>query len=137
MRAERLHLEFTESAFIEASDELAKNLDSLRGLGISFALDDFGTGFSSLGYLSKFPLDIVKLDQMFVRNLTSDSASQAIVQSVKTLADGLGLTVHLRRRRDGGTTVVCPVDWLPPGTGLPVRTPAIGCRYRASFRMSA
>ncbi len=93
LKAERLHLEFTESAFIEASDELAKNLDSLRGLGISFALDDFGTGFSSLGYLSTFPLDIVKLDQMFVRNLTSDSASQAIVQSVKTLADGLGLTV--------------------------------------------
>ena len=90
---ERLHLEFTESAFIEASDDLMKNLRSLHALGISFALDDFGTGFSSFGYLSRFPLDAVKMDQMFVRNLTTDTASQAIVQSIKTLADGLGLTV--------------------------------------------
>jgi diguanylate cyclase (GGDEF)-like protein/PAS domain S-box-containing protein len=89
----RLHLEITESAFIESSDELMKTLHELRALGISFALDDFGTGFSSFGYLSKFPLDAIKLDQMFVRNLTSENASQAIVQSIKTLADGMGLTL--------------------------------------------
>ena len=88
LEPERLHLEFTESAFIEASEELMKNLEELSAIGISFALDDFGTGFSSFGHLSRFPLDAVRLDQMFVRNLTTDRASQAIVQSIKTLADG-------------------------------------------------
>lgn len=93
LKPQRLHLEITESAFINSPDDLLDTLHELRELGVSFALDDFGTGFSSFGYLSKFPLDAIKLDQMFVRNITSDRVSQAIVQSIKALADGLDLTL--------------------------------------------
>ena len=122
---ERLHLEFTESAFIEASDALMENLAALRALGISFALDDFGTGFSSFGYLSKFPLDAVKLDQMFFRNLTTDSASQAIVQSVKTLADSFGLTVICEGVETEDQRPLPKAHRLPSGSGFPVRATPI------------
>ena len=90
---ERLHLEITESAFVNSSNELLEALQELQKLGISFALDDFGTGFSSFGYLSHLPLDAIKLDQMFIRDLVSDKVSQAIVQSIKALTDGLDLVL--------------------------------------------
>jgi diguanylate cyclase (GGDEF)-like protein len=89
----RLHVEITESIFIERSDELFKTLDALRELGVTIALDDFGTGYSSLSYISSLPLDKLKIDQSFVRDMVSDPAAQTIVQAVTTLAHGLGLKV--------------------------------------------
>ena len=88
--ARRLHLEITESAFLHPSDELIAKLKALKALGVSLALDDFGTGYSSLGYLSRFPLDKIKVDQMFIRTLSTDPASRAIVRSVRSLCEGLG-----------------------------------------------
>ncbi len=89
----RLHVEITESIFIERSEELFSTLDALRKLGVTIALDDFGTGYSSLSYISNLPLDKLKVDQSFVRDLVSDPAAQTIVQAVTTMAHGLGLTV--------------------------------------------
>ncbi|MFC3163729.1 EAL domain-containing protein [Ciceribacter thiooxidans] len=90
---ERLHLEITESAFLDVSDEILAQLAALRALGVKIALDDFGTGYSSLGYLARFPLDFIKIDQSFVRRLATDPASLTIVGAVKSLAAGFGARV--------------------------------------------
>ncbi|TWF47537.1 EAL domain-containing protein [Neorhizobium alkalisoli] len=89
----RLHLEITESAFVELSGPVCKALEQLREMGIAIALDDFGTGYSSLSYLAGFPLDKLKIDQSFVRKMSSDPQSLAIVQTVNALAESLQLDV--------------------------------------------
>jgi len=90
---ERLLLEITESSFISDTDSLMFMLDGLKQLGVSVVLDDFGTGYSSLGYLSRFPVDKIKVDQSFIRNIANNSANQAIVRSIKVLADGFTINV--------------------------------------------
>lgn len=89
----RLHVEITESTFLNPSPELFQRLADLKALDVSVALDDFGTGYSSFGYLARFPLDKIKVDQMFVRTLIESTASQAIVNSVRALCQGLGITM--------------------------------------------
>ena len=79
--------------FLEKSEELFEKLNALRDLGVTIALDDFGTGYSSLSYISSLPLDKLKIDQSFIRDMVSDPAAQTIVQSITTLAHGLGLTL--------------------------------------------
>lgn len=87
----RLQLEITESSFLEGDEELLNTLHGLKSLGVSLALDDFGTGYASFGYISRFPIDMIKVDQSFVRSLATDLASQSIVQFTKTLSDVLKL----------------------------------------------
>lgn len=89
--AYRLHIEITEAGFLEASDDIVATLKELRNMGICLALDDFGTGFSSLGYFANFPINKIKVDQMFIRTLERGSQNEAIVKSVKELANGLNL----------------------------------------------
>lgn len=93
LRPDRLQIEITESTFLNPSDEMLEKLSALKALGVSIALDDFGTGYSSFGYLARFPLDKIKVDQMFVRTLIDNTASQAIVHSVKALCRGLGIAM--------------------------------------------
>ena len=88
-----LHVEVTESAVMKNVDEAAATLHSLRELGVKVALDDFGTGYSSLSYLRWLPIDILKVDQSFVRNLTLDPASLAIAEAIIGLGDTLGLEI--------------------------------------------
>ena len=89
--AKRLHLEITESLFVEGSAEIRETLHDLRAMGVSLALDDFGSGFSSFGYLANFPLDKIKADQMFVRGLQPGDKNQAILKSIMMLARELDL----------------------------------------------
>lgn len=89
----RLQLEITESTFLDQSGDLVEKLHALKALGVTLALDDFGTGYSSFGYLSKFPLDKLKLDQLFVRTLTDSASSKAIIRSVRSLCEGLKITM--------------------------------------------
>lgn len=91
LAAHRLHLEITESAFLDGTERLLGVISQLRSLGVCIALDDFGTGYSSLSYMSGFPLDKLKIDQSFVRKLTTDHQSLLIVKAVISLAQGLGL----------------------------------------------
>lgn len=86
----RLHLEVTESIFVESSSQLREMLLDIRFLGISLALDDFGSGFSSFGYLSKFRFDKIKADQMFVRALSDNRANEGILRSIRLLSQELG-----------------------------------------------
>jgi len=89
----RLKLELTESVFIEDIEEVIAKMLVLKARGISFALDDFGTGYSSLMYLKRLPLDKLKIDQSFVRDLLIDSNDAAIAQMVVALGNTLGLKV--------------------------------------------
>jgi diguanylate cyclase (GGDEF)-like protein/PAS domain S-box-containing protein len=89
----RLKLELTESMFLHDADEIADKMNRLKACGLSFSLDDFGTGYSSLSYLKRLPLDQLKIDQSFVRDVLDDPDDAAIVRTILTLAQSLDLTV--------------------------------------------
>jgi len=91
--ADRLTLEITESALLADPDRAVDVLAQIRRLGVRVALDDFGTGYSSLSYLKEWPVDEVKVDRSFVRNLVADKRDRAIVRATVDLAHSLGLEV--------------------------------------------
>lgn len=88
-----LTLEITESVFVQDSDRAHLVLGDLKDLGVMLALDDFGTGYSSLNCLQRFPVDIIKIDKVFVAHLERNRANHAIVEAVVNLAHNLGMTV--------------------------------------------
>jgi diguanylate cyclase (GGDEF)-like protein len=90
--AGRLELEITETVLMDESDTVLRTLTQLRGLGVRIALDDFGTGYSSLGYLRRFPVDKIKIDRSFIRDLDKRDTA-AIVRTVIGLGAELGITV--------------------------------------------
>jgi diguanylate cyclase (GGDEF)-like protein len=88
-----LELEITESLIMENVQHSIASLRALRGMGISIAIDDFGTGFSSLSYLSKFPVDTLKIDRAFVIEMTESAQGLALVSTIINLAHALKLKV--------------------------------------------
>lgn len=93
LQAGNLIIELTESLLMENAKANIDMLRAIKLLGVRLSMDDFGTGYSSLSYLKRFPLDELKIDQIFVRDLPDDSGNAAIVGSVISMARGLGLTV--------------------------------------------
>lgn len=91
LHVKQLDLEITESLFIEDQIRVLNVMGELRAMGLRFALDDFGTGYSSLGYIQRFPLDKIKIDQSFVRDMGFSPQSVAIIRSVVNLARDLGI----------------------------------------------
>ncbi len=89
----RLKLELTESVLASDAKEIAEKMNALKKVGVCFSLDDFGTGYSSLAYLKRLPLDQLKIDQSFVREVLSDPNDAAIAKTVVALAHSLGLDV--------------------------------------------
>ncbi len=89
----RLKLELTESLLLSDLDDAIVKMTELRSIGVSFALDDFGTGYSSLSYLKLLPLDQLKIDQSFVRDVLTDPNDAAIARTILTLAHSLDLAV--------------------------------------------
>ena len=88
-----LKLELTESLLLNNVDEIIAKMKDLKKLGIQFSLDDFGTGYSSLQYLKLLPLDQLKIDQSFVRDILIDSSDQAIVRTIIAMAQTLNLAI--------------------------------------------
>jgi EAL domain-containing protein (putative c-di-GMP-specific phosphodiesterase class I) len=89
----RLTLEITEQAAVQDLGRTASRLDQLRAEGVHVAIDDFGTGFSSLQYLSRLPVDILKIDRKFVWGLGQEAEDDVLVRSMIGLAADLGLDV--------------------------------------------
>jgi len=90
---DRLELELTESYIMKDLPQAAARFAQIRKLGISIAIDDFGTGYSSLSYLNKLPVDSLKIDQSFLRNLNEPEGSLAVIQSIVRMAHSMNLTV--------------------------------------------
>ncbi|MCA1766652.1 MAG: EAL domain-containing protein, partial [Idiomarina sp.] len=108
---ELLELEVTESMLIDDIENTADKMERLNTLGITFALDDFGTGYASLGYLKRLPLNSLKIDQSFIRDLDSSNSDEAIVRTVIALGNSLDLDIiaegveteeHLRKLQQMG-----------------------------------
>ena len=93
LRPHSLELELTETSLMQNTEVIIKTLESLRQLGVRIAIDDFGTGYSSLGYLKQLPIDSVKLDASFVKDVTSNPDDAVLVMAIITLAHNLRLKV--------------------------------------------
>lgn len=90
---QRLKLELTESLLVQNIEEVIAKMSALKSAGIYFSLDDFGTGYSSLSYLKRLPLDQLKIDQSFVRDILSNTNDAIICKSTIVLAESMGLSV--------------------------------------------
>lgn len=116
-----LDLEMTESALLQDPEQAGRLLSALQRLGVRIALDDFGTGFSSLSYLKRLPLDIIKIDKTFIDDVPVDPRSCALVEAVLTLGERLrhGIVAE-------GVETAAQRDWLV----------ANGCRYLQGYLFS-
>jgi EAL domain-containing protein (putative c-di-GMP-specific phosphodiesterase class I) len=99
----RLRIEITEDAIMADPERAVRVLARLRAEGVGLSLDDFGTGYSSLGQLKLIPVDEIKIDRAFVRDLTADEADAAIFQSVADLGRRLGIRIVAEGVEDADT----------------------------------
>jgi EAL domain-containing protein (putative c-di-GMP-specific phosphodiesterase class I) len=90
---QRLKLELTESLLVDDVDSVIAKMGALKAHGVGFSLDDFGTGYSSLSSLKRLPMDQLKIDQGFVRDILVDPNDAAIAKMVIALAESMGLAV--------------------------------------------
>ena len=113
MAAELLELELTESAVMQDAEQMIKLLGELKKMGVSLAIDDFGTGYSSLSYLKRFPMDRLKIDHSFIKDLMLSSEEEAITRAIigmgrtlkmKTIAEGVETEEQLNFLRQEGCT---------------------------------
>ena len=96
-----LRIEITESAILEYSEENALILQQIRDIGVEVQIDDFGIGYSSLSYLSNFPINGLKIDQSFINTINSDNSNLQIVQAIISLSNELGIGVVAEGIEDG------------------------------------
>ncbi|PCJ20943.1 MAG: two-component system response regulator [Gammaproteobacteria bacterium] len=113
-----LVLEITESMVMDSPEEKIRILEELQSLGISIAIDDFGTGYSSLSYVKKLPIDILKVDREFIKDINQDRNGEAIIRAILALSKSLGLKVVAE-----GVEEVGQVEFLEQ----------IGCDYVQGF----
>ena len=90
--AERLEIEITETVMLNDTDTTLATLKELKALGLRISMDDFGTGYSSLSYLRKFPFDKIKIDQCFIREMSDEQESMAVLRAITGLSASLGMS---------------------------------------------
>ena len=100
LEAKYLELELTESLLVQDPKMIGLALHQLKTIGVKLALDDFGTGYSSLSYLNQFPIDVVKIDQSFIRNVTDSANGASLVKSIIGMAESL----HMKTVAEGVET---------------------------------
>lgn len=88
-----LEIELTEGVIMQINEQIITTLYKLKAVGIQFTIDDFGTGYSSLGYLKRFPVDALKIDQSFIQDITTNPDDVAIVKAIIAIAESLKLRV--------------------------------------------
>ena len=93
MPPQLLELEITESMVMQNVERTVRVLDAIKSLGVMLAIDDFGTGYSSMSLVKKFPIDVLKIDRSFVREITNDSEDKAIADAIIALGRALNLTI--------------------------------------------
>lgn len=93
IKASNLELEITESLLVENIDEVVRILNSIHEMGIKIDIDDFGTGYSSMNYLKRFPIDVLKIDRFFIRDIPDDKDDVAIVEAILAMAESLGVSI--------------------------------------------
>jgi EAL domain-containing protein (putative c-di-GMP-specific phosphodiesterase class I) len=93
IRPDCVKIELTETVAMNDAKATEQTMSQLRALGLKLSIDDFGTGYSSLGYLKRFPVDTLKIDQSFIRGMETDRANGAIVSTIVALGRNLGLDV--------------------------------------------
>jgi diguanylate cyclase (GGDEF)-like protein len=91
LRPQSLQLELTEGIFMEDIDSAIERIQTLKTLGVTVAVDDFGTGYSSLAHLKRFPIDVLKIDRYFVKDLPHSPVNEALISSILALCRGLHL----------------------------------------------
>ncbi|MDF1596148.1 MAG: EAL domain-containing protein [Acidimicrobiia bacterium] len=116
-----LVLEVTETVLIDDADHATRVLNELRAVGVRVSIDDFGTGYASLTYLRRLPVDILKVDQTFVRGLVGEGVDTGIVQTIVDLGARLGLTIIAE-----GVELEIQAEWLKK----------LGCRIAQGFYFS-
>jgi len=103
----RLKLELTESLMLENIEDTVATMNALKEYGVLFSLDDFGTGYSSLQYLKRLPLNQLKIDQSFVRDIATDSNDRTIVRTIVAMAQSLDLDVIAEGSRRKSSDNAC------------------------------
>jgi EAL domain-containing protein (putative c-di-GMP-specific phosphodiesterase class I) len=93
MDPDLLELEVTESMIMHNADRAVKVLTAIKALGVRLAIDDFGTGYSSLAHLKRFPIDTLKVDRSFIREIPHDAEDRAIAEAIIAMGKTLSLTV--------------------------------------------
>ncbi len=112
LQPQLLELELTEWTIMRGVEENRVKLQALKDIGVKLAVDDFGTGYSSMDYLKRFPLDVLKIDRSFVKDLGKDSNDESIIRAIVALSKGLGLTtiaegVETEQQREFLSSIGC------------------------------
>lgn len=132
-----LEIEITEGTLLENDRATLQSLAAVRAQGISVALDDFGTGWSSLSYLGRMPIDRIKIDRSFVKELPASVESAAIVRAVLAMAEGLGLTTVAEGIETPAQLEFLCAAGCPDGQGYLFARPLESAAFAAQFEQRA
>ena len=131
----RLEVEITESLLIAPHERVLRTLRRLKAAGSTIAMDDFGTGYSSLSYFCSFPFDKVKIDQAFIRDMTTKREARAIVRAVIGLAHGMGMKVAGEGVETQAQMDALAAEGCDLGQGFLIGRPAAAAAWGAATRM--
>ena len=131
-----LELELTETVLMQDAPSTAAVLQALNAMGVQLALDDFGTGYSSLSYLKRFPIDTLKIDQSFVRNLTTDAGDASIVSAMISLGKSLQMRVVAEGVETREQLAFLREQRCPEGQGYYFSQPVVGEEFTQLLRRS-